>query len=1773
MTDEDADNGLAALEPVVDMKKSSRYYDAAEQNALSMGFVAVGSVSSIRRLWHAADIDGDAILNSREMQHLRVACNDSLDWLQSDANVSVFQEGLEKSEVAQAQVIMGANFLCSGFSPYADKVKDLSPDVSGLALTVKAFVDRAGGSSSSQGGSSSGGGGGGEGTSFDGTVVADAIVSLSKGASSVSQAATEQLENALKTGLESCPGLTLVLGQALCEASLIGGEGLSFASKLWNDSMDTVAGQLAESMNMDLAQLANNLKPAAEILAALSVATALGPVTCCAVLIPQLMNTILNGGNFKTDLSKTLETAMGEVSAALNTAQLETLQAVLASSEVVLQGCDAIVACGTQLKNQVEEMQKAMELMANGAATDVKNAYETIISVLNEAQANGAECKQATIIALENAARDGSVLAVAWWGEIRVALGVAASYVSRERLQEVAQAMDAASSDAMRLSLNEANAFSASALEASGAIMNGGRICTAQVAENALKVMNDLANTDAARHAHAAGQNLLNVVQQAEQIGRPIAAELKQEVEALARDGKPIANAAAKQLITAIGEAGLLATPAMAAARAAMRFAGDSAMSGAQEISNMVEKAVKSEDARKTAALAQRQGEAAMAAGMAAGALIGDMAVSGGNVALNIGEDIFSSEQFQNMGAVSFDAIEAGTKWAYAAGEGISEETLGLLTTVMGSICFCCSDFIKNGFNIGDVNWVMCDLVRDFFQLTGLFLSNLAGDFSDFGWNFWAKCYSFIAIDFTFTFPDLPPHVMYISLAVLCLMFLSMYAWVILTEDDSPNIYTEGHEILSWKDKASGSCSGWIEVNARIYILTGCMFLYLPVSRSALMIFTCHDEYEAALKGVSSEAECSSALGWWCTISAIFMCVVISLLLPFQVQQLIHKNKPRGSLANANITYDESGNEVQFTEAIYKQRVLEQMDPEHKNYSPYAMLYYGYERKWSYYKVLVMVFKTVVCLPVILLYNHPFLQGSITMVLLIIWGIVSYLSSPFIDHASDHLDYVTRISSFLTVLCATLAREYPGAVSEFGLVVNVWNILSVMVLIFIVVSSTHWYLIWLKNWRRVLSFTAYNPKTRFMESRLVSHENINERLSDETYLNPLVWDLRREKKVRIWHKFWDGFFAQLKQEYKEDPKHEVHTMATRHQFFKDQVADVGMKKIMRWYSSKNPRVLWARQRMICDLEGIDVWVGEECLMENDLIKIEGTDSDGKWSSRTGFAKVWLQMFPLRAFVSYDDDEDIAICYDPSILKIAEMNVENPEIKRRVKLRRKLRCLNQQMCNLPFQQYITKEVGDGVVYKDGKETKVKKTVSVLFNFKVGFVEIKQGKKPLWWSYNKRGCGCDPNKACKHKIDLSAGFEFEMTYRDGYGVTIEADGGEWHNEVMVKGPEHIGLGSSFDDTEKVTELFDLNKPLWEQGQLGNYSQLLMEYRNQMNDERTVQASLLSNSFWPNIYNNYDITTKEILPLLNENPTLNKYVQMAPEAWKYVWARMDFVSSHPSLLYWFVFWDDFWEENHEMKVMQDKIEDFGPNNPNSIMYRPIKRTELEAFLIEHELMSPPATCCDVFCGGRDLTLFFPKLLDKLYNNISSAAWTLHPEDDNFMEGQQEIYQARTLQLLRTNSGNLAGRGLDTTGDGTVDTFDFGDGNTVAIPPPPDANEAKIDNYSREQEELARTKAEIARVQAQQQRERADSILAADTAARLAQEEADAEMAARLREEERNKPPPPPPVLTEEEKMKEELRIQREHVKRVQAEQRQLKLDKEMAARLAAAEGSGPA
>ena len=49
---------------------------------------------------------------------------------------------------------------------------------------------------------------------------------------------------------------------------------------------------------------------------------------------------------------------------------------------------------------------------------------------------------------------------------------------------------------------------------------------------------------------------------------------------------------------------------------------------------------------------------------------------------------------------------------------------------------------------------------------------------------------------------------------------------------------------------------------------------------------------------------------------------------------------------------------------------------------PYLFLYKGYERRWAYYQVLVMIFKFIICIPVIIFWNNTMIQTLLTLLLL-----------------------------------------------------------------------------------------------------------------------------------------------------------------------------------------------------------------------------------------------------------------------------------------------------------------------------------------------------------------------------------------------------------------------------------------------------------------------------------------------------------------------------------------------------------------------------------------------------------------------------------------------------------------------------------------------------------------------------------------------------------------------------------------------------------------------
>ncbi len=112
-----------------------------------------------------------------------------------------------------------------------------------------------------------------------------------------------------------------------------------------------------------------------------------------------------------------------------------------------------------------------------------------------------------------------------------------------------------------------------------------------------------------------------------------------------------------------------------------------------------------------------------------------------------------------------------------------------------------------------------------------------------------------------------------------------------------------------------------------------------------------------------------------------------------------------GSPENPNIRFDEDGEPKPYTDAMY------QNDIEFKSNQvncPYRFLYKGYERRWAYYKVLVMFFKFLLCLPVVILSKQPVQQTIATLVLLTIMTIFAACTAPYTNPMSDKMEISGR---------------------------------------------------------------------------------------------------------------------------------------------------------------------------------------------------------------------------------------------------------------------------------------------------------------------------------------------------------------------------------------------------------------------------------------------------------------------------------------------------------------------------------------------------------------------------------------------------------------------------------------------------------------------------------------------------------------------------------------------------------------------------------------------
>jgi hypothetical protein len=458
----------------------------------------------------------------------------------------------------------------------------------------------------------------------------------------------------------------------------------------------------------------------------------------------------------------------------------------------------------------------------------------------------------------------------------------------------------------------------------------------------------------------------------------------------------------------------------------------------------------------------------------------------------------------------------------------------------------------------------------------------------------------------------------------------------------------------------------------------------------------------------------------------------------------------------------------------------------------------------------------------------------------------------------------------------------------------------------------------------VFEFTEYNPS---------SHSDETVSIFDAS----LIYDLNRCKKLYLWHPFFDSLFQELKD----------NDLNKRWEQIRRCAAETGAERIIAYVDCKNNDVLEAREFCVNELEGVDVFAPKSILTERKHMMSTTYDellgSDNHFRSKTCFAKLYTQPFPLRAFIVFDDaDSNTAVLYDDGITKLAAAN-KTAEAKNMILLRKQLRCLAAacfpshgprprsssrspskrsasasgepkikyeftEQKTMRVQQTTTETTGEKENETVTTRTTTKKkmidvTVSITYTHAVLTISQTRGKQPF----------VSDDKS--FSLDTSAGFEVRMDFADGTGATKEGDGDEWSSETRTlfgrdfgvhDDLEHLILSQTHNTKgEGLKHLIETNAQFTDQNSATflEESRKWYSYRQQLRAKEKQDEGILSSSFWSRVYNNPEQSYVDVCEQIKTvAPRLSAAQDQQSEMFDFFRARLGFVNQSKAHLYWF-------------------------------------------------------------------------------------------------------------------------------------------------------------------------------------------------------------------------------------------------------------------------------
>lgn len=967
------------------------------------------------------------------------------------------------------------------------------------------------------------------------------------------------------------------------------------------------------------------------------------------------------------------------------------------------------------------------------------------------------------------------------------------------------------------------------------------------------------------------------------------------------------------------------------------------------------------------------------------------------------------------------------------------------------------------------------EIFRDFFQVISLFFTGLKEQFKGTSFDeFYGNVSGLFAICWSCWLND---NAVALTHALFVIKF-----WITMTTSFyflnkfrtyAPNAVASGLEMKTWAQRTT---TDKMVAKYSALILTS---MYLPVARDIIQVFTCDTEFVPQFQ---PDSKCTDGIMGLYIVMAVIELLGFILPIPICMFRIVQTNKPRVSL------YDAEGKLRQgdkaYTDDDYR-RDLE------KDISPYKTLYDGYERKWSYYKVITMVIKMLLIVPTSVLVttnklgdrttnddttlalkgeddrrsNLLRVQSVLTLVILGIYAVLAWLSAPFLDPYDDFMDAVSRgctlLIAFIGLLTSYVAYSSTANLA-YGIVLNILSSVSGVAMLIVFVATFEPIQRKWKNWTMRIDFT----KSRIdMETPVVFSKEL---------------ELSRERKLRVWHEFWDVIFTQdvdlripkdieaskdegpmckcLDKDWVHNPNKYVAqtlgfsggkvppyllnfqgTVQERHEENKRIAAMESFssyeRALMLTSTMQGPdaAALQADIRTcIASLVGVDVWWDGS--VEGKPIGETGKQRKralANNSSATKFGKMYVIPFPFTAvWVADESDEEVTLSFSPIVngierdgnAGIKEFNHFMranfaPEVIRRKNVRVALRALSGAMIYFFYQCRKQKAKQRTRTVSDGRGGS--RTVVETYYVTVLFT-FRNGMFNV--AQGQDAVWEHPSGGLK--LNMSKGFTCTVHYNDGEGWDHE--GKHWTNEPETIGHGPLGIQSDYAMTEGLRKVMGLYGGDYAKNAfpIRDHTPTVLRnfqvYRDYYFGEFQRKENTLTYAFWFYVYNNDSIDPQQLSHIMTNcerNPLVQQFPSKYATELQMVQQKLAYYNSHPAVAYWYVFWHDVYCHNKSMDMFKGKADLFDPYKADALCYKPMQRADLVALLEKEGLRVAPS------CGGRKRGGFNDQLLDKLYTRMDEYGKEKDEKDAKDAADKAAAAQLLAAQAIEQNYAGAAG------------------------------------------------------------------------------------------------------------------------------------------------------